>query len=82
MSLRTIVEINHDYLNDLVHKPEIFQTFINSVARGERSDIDVPGIRVVGHRHHGDPLLLKIGFPRDIDGVPKKSDLFFIEREA
>lgn len=82
MSFRTIIEINHDHLSDLVHRPEIFQTFINNVAHGKTSNIDVPGIRVLALRHHGDPLLLKIGFPRDADPEPKKSDFFFVEKSV
>lgn len=59
MSIRTIVEINHDYLYDLRDHPERIQDFLFRLMCGP--EIDAPiGIRVLRQRHHSEKITLEV----------------------
>lgn len=63
MSVRTIVEINHDYLHDLREHPErieLLWTLLSSCDHQRLNDVaqPVPGIRFLGQRHHSDKLTI------------------------
>lgn len=65
MSIRTIIEINHDYMHDL-DNPETLQKLLQVLRTGVVGKyIDstmhvVPGIRVLAQRHHSETLKLKV----------------------
>lgn len=69
MSTRTIIEINHDYLPDLIEDPEAAKNFFVGLAcarpmgESDRSCCEwIPnGIRIFGQRHHSDKLVVKLG---------------------
>jgi len=60
MSVRTILEINHDYLEELRKMP--FDTVVDYLMHGAYTDkFRLPsGIRVLAQKHHADELVLKI----------------------
>lgn len=62
MSIRTIIEINHDYLHDLTdEKWEELKRYLRSGGGPASPDRHlVPGIRVLGQRHHSEELKLTI----------------------
>lgn len=63
MSIRTIIEINHDYLADLEHCPEYFERLLSLLRAGNPHgliDHPIPGIRFVGGRHHSETLELVV----------------------
>ena len=63
MSIRTIIEVNHDCLADLERHPEALQRLWRMLGAGEGHRIesgDIPGIRVLGQRHHSETLELKV----------------------
>lgn len=64
MSTRTIIEINHDYVADLIENPPYMETFLRALRGSEipaslnklgRPYEFAPGIRVLGQRHHSEP---------------------------
>ncbi len=58
MSTRTIVEINHDYLHDLLAHPERINVFLVHL-KGTLLDVanvTPNGIKVLGQRHHSETL--------------------------
>lgn len=58
MSTRTIIEINHDYLGELSKDDDAYFKVLLSMLRsgvGVNSDLGVPGVRIIGQRHHSDP---------------------------
>lgn len=65
MSTRTIIEINHDYIHDL-DNPESFEKLLRALRSGflskhiESTMHIVPGVRVLGQRHHSETLKLTI----------------------
>jgi len=65
MSTRTILEFNHDYLHDLNDEQwENLKRYLRSGFVGN-SDINssrhiVPGVRVLGQRHHSEELTIKV----------------------
>lgn len=63
MSTRTVIEINHDYLSDLSHEPEHMAEVIRALQSCDLKRLQhnaVPGIRVLGQRHHSETLNLKV----------------------
>lgn len=67
MSMRTLVEINHDYLGDLLDDPEAFKRLLmalrscelnSQLNKGEVVRFE-PGIRVVLTRHHSDIVAVR-----------------------
>lgn len=61
MSIRTIIEINHDYLGDLTDSfgKIAVMDFLYSL-RGATPDEPPPGIRVLAQRHHSDEITLEV----------------------
>lgn len=63
MSIRTIVEFNHDYISQL-HKDghlseELYRAILDSCGRDDPYR-KVQGIRVLGQRHHSETLKLEV----------------------
>ena len=56
MSIRTVIEINHDHLYELEHNPDDVQAFLYSLKGIE--PVEIPGIRILGQRHHSETLKL------------------------
>lgn len=63
MSTRTIIEINHDELDMLQNEREcVFPQLLHALRSGEgprwvgRSFISGDGIRILGQRHHSEPI--------------------------
>jgi hypothetical protein len=61
MSTRTIIEINHDYLHDLLEHPDEMRDFLTAL-KGTIADAITPpsGIKVLGERHHSETLKLTV----------------------
>lgn len=67
MSLRTLLEFNHDYAalgRDGLQ--EALQLYLNSASREHAEALEVYGIRVIGMRHHSGNFIVE-GTP---DGFP------------
>jgi hypothetical protein len=63
MSTRTIIEINHDHLNELAHEPDHMETLIRALRACDLTMLErnrVPGIRILGQRHHSETLKLEV----------------------
>ena len=62
MSTRTIIEVNHDYLHDLLKYPEEVQAFIAALKSSSSwAEAHTPsGIRILGQRHHSETLKLTV----------------------
>jgi hypothetical protein len=62
MSWRTVVEINHDYLHDLLSHPDDVAVFLQALKQTlvEAQNVAPHGIRVLGQRHHADTLKLTV----------------------
>lgn len=63
MSIRTIIEINHDYLHKYREHPGLWDNLLNKILSDDwegRWVGDAPGIRKVGQRHHSETLKLTI----------------------
>ena len=59
MSIRTIIEINHDYMPQL---PELFLAVLKQVKQCNYSNDHLPsGIRILGERHHSEPEWIQKG---------------------
>jgi hypothetical protein len=68
MSIRTVIEINHDYMHDFENHPEWWAELIAAL---KRSDLNrglndgetptmIPGVRALGQRHHSFKLKLEV----------------------
>lgn len=70
MSTRTIIEINHDYLNDLLKDPDAWKALLLMARSGALAgfpseknpggEVGLPGIRILAQRHHSETLNLKV----------------------
>jgi len=67
MSIRTIVEINHDTLNDLTDA-EVMRRLSRFLSGGNAGEISADGprpqfgnIRVLAQRHHSEAITVKVG---------------------
>ena len=68
MSMRTIIEINHDHLcpRELSELADLFETLGSSSVTGLLNKNDgnafnwSTGIRVIGQRHHSETLKLEV----------------------
>ena len=62
MSTRTIIEINHDYLQDLMERPTQIAMFLKALGTGlEWAESKKPyGIEILGQRHHSETLKLTV----------------------
>ena len=63
MSIRTIIEVNHDYIQRMHedgHIGEELYRLILAAYTSSRDERYVDGIRILGSRHHSETLTLKI----------------------
>lgn len=68
MSIRTIIEINHDYLHDLLRHPEFWEELLRGLSGGDyNSGLFHDGIVRLKHgvtvlhtRHHSQTITLKV----------------------
>lgn len=65
MSIRTVIEINHDHLYRLKEDPQWAEQLYNLLASGDwktdRMVFPLPnGVRVLGERHHSETLKLTV----------------------
>jgi hypothetical protein len=71
MSIRTLIEINHDQLDRLIDEPDLLQNLLRSLAgttysreineaneAGRSLDVDC-GVRIVTQRHHSTHMTVK-----------------------
>lgn len=68
MSMRTLIEINHDY-SDRLDDPAFvafLQRYLASGGAREAEQLERFGVRVVGMRHHSSKYVIK----GDADGFP------------
>lgn len=57
MSIRTVIEINHDYLHQLRDDRDWFEDLSRILASGSKPEPgEFPGIRYLGQRHHSETL--------------------------
>jgi hypothetical protein len=63
MSTRTIIEINHDYWHDLDENPEAMKQLLQGINTFNPDDsrlAHLPGVRILGQRHHSETLKLTV----------------------
>jgi hypothetical protein len=63
MSTRTIIEINHDYWHELNEMPEAMKLLLQGINTFNPDDSrlrDLPGVRILGQRHHSETLNLTV----------------------
>lgn len=64
MSIRTLIEINHDFLYNWENHPEDAAGLILAAVTGHRPlsshDMDVYGIKVIIQRHHADKVTVEL----------------------
>lgn len=62
MSIRTIIEINHDALHELREHPERVDEFLHLLGcQNPRDMAQIPaGIRVLAQRHHSDKVVITV----------------------
>lgn len=63
MSIRTVIEVNHDYLHDLKDHPQLWLDVLQKMFANDwecRHTQLVPGVRKLGERHHSETLKLTI----------------------
>jgi len=77
MSIRTIVEINHDYLKELKDNPESMQELYQKLDGRplDRGDELIPGVEFLTQRHHSEGVMLCIGSPAGKPIECKKKEL-------
>lgn len=68
MSTRSLLEINHDFLVDILDNPEkVKQLRLALSVGGYGRDYPLPtGIKFLGARHHSDPEFMSYGDQLDI----------------
>lgn len=68
MSMRTLIELNHDYSDNLISPDFIgfLAQYLRSGARADAERLERYGARVVGMRHHADKFVIA----GDADGFP------------
>lgn len=61
MSIRTIIEINHDYWQDLRDNPDSMKDLLNALTDKREEFYRLPrGVRILGQRHHSEKLTLTV----------------------
>jgi hypothetical protein len=63
MSIRTIIEVNHDYIDELCEDGTISRKlylWIMKYHHGPADGNHIQGVRVLGSRHHSETLALKV----------------------
>lgn len=68
MSMRTLIEINHDYCGRLDDPAFLafLHLYLSSGNRENAEQLEQFGVRVIGMRHHADKFVIK----GDADGFP------------
>lgn len=75
MSLRTLIEISHDYsVREQTDLLPALQRYLNSASREAAEDLGRFGIRVIGMRHHSSNFVL--------DGEPDGFPVSYLPRGA
>jgi len=63
MSIRTIIEVNHDYINQLVERGHISEQLRDAIF-SERTlevySVELQGIRRLAQRHHSDEIIIEV----------------------
>jgi hypothetical protein len=64
MSTRTIIEINHDFLNDLEREPAVAMAMIRRIAIDpyRHHPGNVLGIQFIAQRHHTEDVMEAVRF--------------------
>lgn len=67
VSTRTVIELNHDFIHDLRENPHFLDRLLRMAATdelventGRRGGVGLPGIRILGQRHHSETLELVV----------------------
>ena len=63
MSIRTIVEFNHDYIDRLLDQGHIskdFYRWLMAYHHSMESPPHIAGARILGTRHHSETLMLEV----------------------
>lgn len=62
MSIRTIIEINHDYLHRLDDPMTLLSIkhALQTNAKDRMRDGKIPGVRFIAQRHHSETIELKV----------------------
>jgi hypothetical protein len=62
MSIRTVIEINHDYLRDIADDPARIVDFVMRLGSGlgYAKKVIPNGMRVLAQRHHSDKITLTV----------------------
>ena len=61
MSIRTIVEINHDYVYDIAEDTDLIEKLVAYLQSGQKwEDGEIPGFKWLAQRHHSEKLKLKV----------------------
>ncbi len=62
MSIRTIIEINHDYLHTLDDPMTLLRIkqALQTNAQDRMKDGKIPGVRFIAQRHHSETIELKV----------------------
>lgn len=61
MSIRTVIEINHDYWQNLEDDPEAMKKLLKLIqSHAYPSQERMSGIRFLGQRHHSETLKLEV----------------------
>lgn len=62
-----MIEINHDFIHELRNDPSNFSTLLLLMSSGSLAnartwncDLGLPGVRVLGQRHHSETLKLEV----------------------
>lgn len=66
MSMRTLIEINHDYGDRMGDLLPFLERYISSASRESAEELERFGVRVIGMRHHSCRFIIE-GEP---DGFP------------
>jgi hypothetical protein len=74
MSIRTLLEINHDFWGMIADHPEAFAAALNrylaSASREDAEALERYGVKVIGLRHHSGSYYVE--GDREPDGFPLK----------
>lgn len=63
MSMRTVIEINHDYWHDLHKNPDAMREILRLIDQSVPEAMEqtgLRGVRVLGRRHHSETLNLEV----------------------
>lgn len=63
MSIRTIIEVNHDHINQLVERGHISEQLRDAIFSERTLEVysaELQGIRRLAQRHHSDEIIIKV----------------------